>query len=166
MDSTWHTIRGTWALNSFSRLESWRRNGWISLKWQCKYEWTRTPTAVTVGERHRSPVNVCTVGQTYCERVCVRGVCLCLHGCYSKAGRGVDSFMCTVWSGLSCNQAYTADNSMITHSHSCIHTHTLNMNCSMQVQNYKEITLPQWFFKSVLYGGTSFVLFCISGRFL
>lgn len=94
------------------------------------------------------------------------GVCLCSHACYSKAERAVDSFMCTVWSGLSCNQAHTADNSMITHSHSCIHTHTLNINCSKELQNYKEVTLPRWFFKSVLYGGISFVLFCNSGRFL
>lgn len=97
--------------------------------------------------------------------VCVYGVCLCLHVCYSKAKRGVDSFMCTVWSGLSCYQAHTADNSKITHSHTHIQLH-VNINCSSELQNYKEVTLLRWFFKSVLYGDISFILFCNSRKLL
>lgn len=86
--------------------------------------------------------------------ICVRVVfCLCLHACYSKAERGVDSFMCTVWSGLCRNQAHTADNSTITHTHRLTHTHTVHINCSKELQNYKEVTSLRRFFKSVLYGG-------------
>lgn len=85
--------------------------------------------------------------------------------CYSKAKRGVDSFMCTVWSGLSCYQAHTADNSKITHSHTHIQLH-VNINCSRELPNYKEVTLPRWFFKSVLYRDISFILFCNSRKLL
>lgn len=73
--------------------------------------------------------------------------------------------MCTVWSGLSCYQAHTADNSKITHSHTHILLH-VNINCSRELPNYKEVTLPRWFFKSVLYGDISFILFCNSRKLL
>lgn len=127
--STWLTSRGTRASNSFSRPESWRRSGWISLKWPCEY--TETHEQRSSGRLQSTPrtAAVCIAGKTHC--VLVRAwACLfplCLHARYSKAKRGVDSFMCTVWSGLSCNQAHTPDNSTITHTHtqnSHVHTQT------------------------------------------
>lgn len=97
---------------------------------------------------------------------CVMFICHCLHACYSKAERGVDSFMSTVWSGLCRNQAHAADNGMITHTHAHTHSwsHTI-INCAKELQNYKEASLPLCFFISVLYAGISFVLFCNSGGF-
>lgn len=51
-------------------------------------------------------------------------VCLCLRVWYSKAERGVDTFICNVWSGLSCNQAHTVGKSMITLAYADKHTQT------------------------------------------
>lgn len=45
--STWRTSRGTPALNFSLRPESWRRSGWISLRWQCKYVGLQTPHIMT-----------------------------------------------------------------------------------------------------------------------
>lgn len=113
--STWRTSRATQALNSSLRPESWRRSGWISLKWPCKYKEAWTPQSwqfvSRAGDRWSCCVLLCA---------CVYVLCLFVFvctWCYSEAERGVDSLVCTVWSGLSCSQTHTADKSTLTHKH-------------------------------------------------
>lgn len=97
--STWRTSRGTPALNFSLRPESWRRSGWISLRWRCKYEGAANTT-------HRD--SGVSGGQVY-VRLYVLFVCLWLQLCCFKAQGAVDSFVRSVWSGFGRAQAHTAD---------------------------------------------------------